>query len=204
MSEINHRTLAPLHCASDDEARPGLCGLHFAADGSTVGTNGHLLARTIPAESSPKLVPFTLAAGALAPLVKDQRKKKKSVPPAQLDVDGTNAGDKALVIQTLAEMEVSTSIPKLEGEFPDWRNVVPTEPTHFEVMISAHVLESMLAAVRQFTETRKGDEARILFCFHDVSPKARKGDRALEPVKTVVVDNDSGDRLECVLMPMRI
>ena len=66
MFEINHRTLAPLHCASNDETRPGLCSLHFAADGSTVGTNGHVLARTILADVPAELASFTLAAGGLA------------------------------------------------------------------------------------------------------------------------------------------
>ncbi len=66
---------------------------------------------------------------------------------------------------------------------------------HHTVAISLAVLEPLLAAARQFSETRKGDGKMLRFEF------------GADPETAFVATIDgtgSGDRLEFVVMPMRL
>jgi len=189
---INHRTLAPLHCASTDETRYNLNGLHFTADGQTVGTDGHIMAYVTPKlDGDPvKLEPFTLEYGALVALQKEQRKKRAI--PASLVVDVTNANGHARIEGT----SIGAIEPvKIIGDYPAWQQVVPKREADDHVVgLSASVLECMLNTVRQFTETSRGKAVNITFRF----PKDN-----LKPISADVADLDSGDELHVVLMPMR-
>jgi DNA polymerase III sliding clamp (beta) subunit (PCNA family) len=181
--EITRRTLAPLHCASNDETRYNLRSLHFDTDGSTVATDGHLMARAVPVvPNNDPAEPFTLAAEALADLNREQRKKKAE--PARMEF-----GERNVIVDGVDE------IPHLDGDFPDWRQChEPPKSVHHEVAISLHNLERMVAAARQFTNTRKGEVVQVLFRF----PKSD-----LKAIRAEVTDKESLDRLEFTVMPCR-
>lgn len=194
--KINHRTLAPLHCASTDETRFNLNALHFTAEGETIGTNGHLLARFRPASAyqdsgCPELEPFTVDRFSIEPLAKEQRRKWQE--PCTLDVEETNANGHARFTDTASG---SQETPKLDCEYPNWKQVLAkSDSEDREIGISLAVLEPLIAAARQFSETRKGGGQCVRFCI----PKDN-----LKPFTATVLHEDSGDILEFTLMPMRL
>ena len=200
---LNRRTLSPLHCASSDSTRFNINSLHIEADGTTVATDGHIMAVVTPGAmgeiGSEQLKPLQLDADALKALNKEQR--KKNAPEATIDLESTNANGHCR-IETAGSGAVE--IPKLDCNYPNWQQVVPTEPTHYSVRISLHVLESMIATARQFTDTKKGhggtlgqDSKRsiVQFDFQE--------DSELKPIVVTTEDRDTGDTLKVVMMPCR-
>jgi DNA polymerase III sliding clamp (beta) subunit (PCNA family) len=192
--EINRRTLAPIYCASTDETRFTINSLHFAADGSTVATNKHILARCVPKTSiGHELQPFTLWADTLAELQREQMKARAI--PAKLDIDATNGNGYARVTGVSGARE----IPKLDGDFPDWRHAHPKEtPDHkHRVLISLANLEKIVAAGRQFTASKKGETIVAAFEFTDEHFSGNLGG----PIRAEIRDCESGDVLEFSVMP---
>ena len=200
--QLNRRTLSPLHCASDDPTRFNINSLRVEADGKTIATNGHILAVVTPAKplgGSEQLEPFTLEADALKTLNKEQRKKR--APQATINHEATNANGHCRV-ETAGSGAVE--IPKMECTYPDWQQVLPSDAPHYSVRISLHVLESMIATARQFTDTKKGHGAVF-------GPSANKSivqfdfqeDCELKPIVVTTEDKTSGDTLKVVMMPCR-
>ena len=197
---LNRRTLSPLHCASNDSTRFNINTLHVEADGKTIATDGHIMAVVTPGkplEGSDRLEPFTLEADHLKALNKEQR--KKNAPEATIDLEATNANGHCR-IETAGSGAVE--IPKQTLGYPNWQAVVPTEPTHYSVRISLHVLESMIATSRQFTDTKKGQggglggsKSIVQFDFQE--------DSELKPIVVTTEDRDTGDTLKVVMMPCR-
>lgn len=199
---LNHRTLSPLHCASADSTRYQINSLRIEADGTTIATNGHIMAVVTPGkplEGSEQLEPFTLEADHLKTLNKEQR--KRNTPEATIDLEATNENGHCR-IETPGSGAVE--IPKLQCEYPDWRQVQPSEPPHYSVRISLHVLESMIATARQFTDTKKGNggafgtagaKSIVQFDFQE--------DCELKPIVVTTEDKTSGDTLKVVMMPCR-
>lgn len=189
---LNRRTLSPLHCASADATRYSINSLHIEADGTTIATDGHLMAVVTPAsplEGSSQLEPFTLEADHLKALNKEQR--KKNAPDATIDLEATNAnGHCRIEIPGAGAVE----IPKLAFDYPDWRQVQTSEPPEFSVCISLIVLEQMIATARQFTDTTKGKTAVMRFDF----PKESE----LKPF-TATHEHPDGDTLKVTMMPCR-
>ena len=191
--EINHRTLAPLHCASTDKTRDNVNVIHFDVSGDTIATNGHIMAHYVPSgtDGGAGVLPFSLSLDSVAALNKEQRKRTQA--PSELEIDATNANGHARISNTTPG---TIEIPKAVSTFPDWRAVMPTSAdTDHEVGISLAVLEPLIAAARQFSETRKGEGKCVKFRFPADS---------IGTILATVDDVDSGDKLEIVLMPMRI
>ena len=199
---LNRRSLAPIHCASTDKSREHLTTLHFEPDGTTVATNGHVMAVVTPGEplhESQHLNPFELNVGDLAPILKEQR--KKNATPADVNRLKTNTHEHCRIDTGMGS---AVEIPKVQCTYPDWKQVLPTDPTYYSVRISLHVLESMIASARQFTGTRKGEggmfgvEGRksiVQFDFHE--------DTECKPFTVTAKDKDSGDTLKVVMMPCK-
>ena len=201
---LNRRTLSPLHCASSDETRFNINTLHVEADGTTIATDGHIMAVVTPGsidkEEWPQEVrPFTLEADHLKNLNKEQR--KRNAPEATIDIKATNANGHCR-IDTAGSGAVE--IPKLDCTYPNWQQVVPSDPAHYSVRISLHVLESMIATARQFTDTKKGHggtfgtsgaKSIVQFDFQE--------DCELKPIVVTTEDKTSGDTLKVVMMPCR-
>ena len=198
---LNHRTLSPLHCASNDAGRFNINTLHVEADGKTIATDGHIMAVVTPGkplEGSDRLEPFTLEADHLKNLNKDQR--KKNAPDNWIDPQATNANGHCR-LETISGAG-AVEIPKLDCTYPNWQQVLPTDPTHYSVRISLHVLESMIATARQFTDTKKGhggglggSKSIVQFDFQE--------DSECKPIVVTTEDRDTGDTLKVVMMPCR-
>lgn len=188
--EISHKSLAPIHCASTDSKRLHINALHFDKEGQTVATDGHILAVAIPATPTP-LEPFDIEVAQLADINREQRKKRSD--PMTLDADETNANGHAHIRS--GTFGTVHQLSKANLAFPDWRMVHKDSfDTHHEVGISAAVLEAMIATVRQYTQTRKGDGQCIRFQFPESN---------LDCMRATVEDADGG-RLEISFMPMRL
>ena len=197
---LNRRTLSPLHCASSDSTRFNINSLHVEANGTTIATDGHILAVVTPGtplEIGDELTPFTLEADHLKALNKEQR--KRTAPEATIALESTNANGHCR-IETAGSGAVE--IPKLDCTYPDWKQVLPTDPTHYTVRISLHVLESMIATARQFTDTKKGQggafgtagaKSIVQFDFQE--------DSDCKPIVVTTEDRDTGDTLKVVMMP---
>lgn len=189
---LNRRSLAPIHCASTDKSRENLTTLHFEPDGTTVATDGHLMAVVTPGEplhESQHLTPFELNTGDLGPILKEQR--RKHALPTEVDRIRTNENGHCRIDVGGGAVE----IPKVQHvTFPDWKVVQVTEPTHYSVSISLAVLEQMIATARQFTDTKKGQLAVMRFDFQEESE--------LKPF-TVTHEHRDGDTLKVTMMPCR-
>ncbi len=198
MTTINRRSLAPLHCASTDSTHFNINALHFTEEGQTIGTDGHLMAvftPPAPPQAPDRLQPFTLEAEHLKALNKEQR--KRFAPLAEIDRLATNANGHCR-IETAGSGAVE--IPKLQGTYPDWKQVIPSDPPAFAVHLSLEILEKMIATVRQFTETRKGEACPVRLDFQE----AEENGECLRPV-VVTRDhaNEDGDTLRVIMMPCR-
>tara|TARA_R110000751_G_scaffold225303_2_gene327197 strand:- start:299 stop:904 length:606 start_codon:yes stop_codon:yes gene_type:complete len=198
--EVNHRTLAPIHCASTDETRHNINTLSFESSGETIATSGHILARFIPSEKAePGLCGFVVGVKSIAELNKSQRKKTSE--PVTIDADKSIANGHVLFESPDPEQCDYSAAKRDDVEYPNWRQVHPyMEPgsrhaAHHTVAISLAVLEPLLAAARQFSETRKGDGKMLRFEF-GADPETA--------FVATVDDTGSGDRLEFVVMPMRL
>ena len=195
---LNRRTLAPLHCASDDSTRYALNSLHIEPDGTTVATNGHLMAvckPSQPLEGDDTLTAFELAADDLKEINKQQR--KKVAPEAIVDTEATNQNGHCRVTSNGRAYE----LPKNDPGFPDWRKIEALSDTevYHSVTISLATLEQMIASARQFSQTRKGDGCAMRFDF----PENTDGKGGWDPFRVTHIDKDSGDTLEVTIMPMR-
>lgn len=202
---LSHRSLAPLHCASRDEYRPGLRVLHFSGIGQTVATNGHILARFIPAKSlvnvDDVLLPFELGIVALTPIQKEQARQNATpftVNAQVTNFEGQGKGQQGVCRIESTGREGSREIPKEDGDFPEWMSVIKgagKREVGAEPCVGLDLLEALIATARAFNRTRKGGGGGVRFYF----PKNSE-----EEVRAEVKDESSGDRIEFVLMPMRL
>lgn len=194
--QLNRQSLSPIHCASRDETRFMLNQLRVEPDGSTIATNGHLMARVIPSEAltgGEQLEPFEISHEIVTPLLKELKGRQGA--PYSVDSEQTNANGHCRATQTKSGAAVE--LPKTSrnyGEFPDWKQVIPSEPADFVVTLGLNVLETMLATAREFTETRKGGGKGVRFEFLTGEGKE------LSPIRATV---EGEGTLEIVLMPMR-
>jgi DNA polymerase III sliding clamp (beta) subunit (PCNA family) len=96
---------AALLCASQEESRYYLRGVHLSTTGHLVTTDGHrmFVARLNERPSADVIIPFSDVAAAL---------KLVGARCKEIDVDGTKIA--------------SIMYTPVDGTFPDWRRVVPT------------------------------------------------------------------------------
>lgn len=191
--KLNRRNLAPIHCASTDSTRYSINALRFEEDGTTVATDGHILAVVKPGKViDAKLDPFSVELEGLAPFQKEQRKKNPA--RARLDIKPTNDNGACY----LSSGGVDTRLPKVVGDFVDWRtvaNAVHSDSAQTTVGISLADLEKIVSTARQFSDTRKGDITAMRFEFTE---------DALSPFRVSCEDANSGDQLEITVMPVRL
>ncbi len=191
--KINHRNLAPIHCASRDSTRYNLNSIHFDEHGCTIGTNGHVLACVTPGDES-KLEAFTVGLDSLESLQREQ--KKRNATAAELDVEATNDNGHCRITSATGALEIPKLQPGDKEFYPKWQQVLPAAEcdTDRVVVISAAVLEPIIAAARQFTETKRGQLLGLRFRFTD---------KEMGPFAVTVEYKHSDDRLEFAAMPMR-
>jgi DNA polymerase-3 subunit beta len=96
---------AALFCASSEETRYYLRGVHLSTSGHLVTTDGHrmFVARLNERPSADVIIPYSDVAAAL---------KLVGARCKEIDVDGTKIA--------------SSMYTPVDGTFPDWRRVVPT------------------------------------------------------------------------------
>ena len=96
---------AALVCASSEESRYYLRGVHLATSGHMVTTDGHrmFVARLVERPSADVIVPYDAVTAAL---------KMVGARCKEIDVDGIKIA--------------SIMYTPVDGTFPDWRRVVPT------------------------------------------------------------------------------
>lgn len=130
--------------ASSDDTRYSLTSVRIEADGSTVATDSHKLAKYTPHPySGPKLDEHTLSSANEEPLVpfllpvNDCKTILKNLPKgrtvsglralgyAVVDTGVTNESDKARIVWTDLETRGGISPVKAEGTFPKYENVIP-------------------------------------------------------------------------------
>lgn len=138
------KSLQVIKAASNDQTRPALRGVRIEADGSTVATNGHILARFQPTEhpdakeyptvegccavSDEPLAPFTLPSEAIAMILKAVPKTRRTLPilgTIALDVLQTNQNGCAVLATTDLENPQIFRPRKIEDDFPDFSKVMP-------------------------------------------------------------------------------
>jgi DNA polymerase III sliding clamp (beta) subunit (PCNA family) len=171
---------AALLCASNEETRYYLKGVHLTTSGHMVTTDGH---RMFVARLNDKP-----AADVIIPLADVQAALKMVGPRCkEIDVDGTKIA--------------SIMYTPVDGTFPDWRRVVPTgEETHTKPEDSAaHVhfnhayigdlakMGKALAGASMLHPTSASNPCLVTFgeradCFAVLMPVRRGGDRS--PVLT--------------------
>lgn len=184
--KLSKSQLSVLHAASTD-TRYNLNGITIEADGRTVATDGHMLA-TVGSESIPEKAGESLT----APLcIAKAATKLARKAPVDLEYSALELSYKA----SNAESSETVTVDCEFGQYPDWRNVLPKGEPEKKVAISVALLEKLVAIARQFTETKKGDSTGLVFElrgeFDPISVKSAK-------------NNEAGETLHAVLMPMRI
>lgn len=96
---------AALICASQEQSRYYLCGVHLSTSGHLVTTDGHRMFVARLAERPPAdvIIPYSDVQAALK-----------------------LAGARAVEIEVTADRIHSIAYTPVDGTFPDWRRVVPT------------------------------------------------------------------------------
>lgn len=171
---------AALLCASTEQTRYYLCGVHLATSGHMVTTDGH---RMFVARLNDKP-----AADVIIPLADVQAALKL-------------AGARCQELEVTADKIGQIAYTAVDGTFPDWRRVVPTgEETHTKPEDSAaHVhfnhayigdlakMGKALAGASMLHPTSASNPCLVTFgeradCFAVLMPVRRGGDRS--PVLT--------------------
>ena len=98
---------AALLCASSEETRYYLCGVHFSTSGHMVTTDGHrmFVGRVNERPAADVIVPYDAIAAAL-------KMAGARVKDIEIDLAANRIGQ--------------ISFQPVDGTFPDWRRVVPT------------------------------------------------------------------------------
>lgn len=205
---VSKAQLTVRHAASKDTSRYNLNGIRFEADGRTVATDGHRL-YTVTAEvpsdddypnvadvenTSEPLEPFILPSET-ADRVRKAIPKKQRAPIleyARLDVASTNANGSARFVTTDIENAQVVEGRKIEGEFPDWRKVMPEEgKAQVTVTLNWQYLADIGKALNEFAPGSRGKAVKL-----EITD-------ALSPVKFTATDPDSGAEFTGIIMPMR-
>ena len=155
---------AVARCASDEPARPQLCGVHVAPDGTVTATDGHCLLRVSPEGD---------AAGQAADFPKPAGKPVEPLGPAGVIVPGSMATEaarlaprKGSVPALVDHVALGMRGERVEaygtdldtfrtlqgrppaGNYPDTEQVIPNkEPLH-RIALDLDLLANMLAAMK--------------------------------------------------------
>jgi len=142
---IPKKSLLVIKAASTDQTRFILNGVHITPDGSGIATDGHILFKHTPDElSDPKdypaiegvnltdetpLQPFTLSSDSIQALLKAIPKKSHLpiLSNIALDTKATNNNSSAVMAVTDLETSQVFKPKKIEGDYPDYEKVIPSE-----------------------------------------------------------------------------
>lgn len=160
---IRKEALEVWRASSNDSSRYSLNGVLVEADGSTVATNGHWLARFKPAKGFPytdypavqgcdaaapgELKPFIMPLDSVKALRKAVPKRHACTVLSDcvaLDVPQTNANGHAVLAVTDLENPQVSRPAKVEGTFPRYEAVMPKpEAMQAPIGFSAHYLKAI-------------------------------------------------------------
>jgi DNA polymerase-3 subunit beta len=178
---------AALFCASSEEARYYLRGVHLATSGHLVTTDGHrmFVARLTESPAADVIVPYADVQAAL----KLAGARCKDI---EVTVDVTGSA----LLQVTGKIH-SIAYTAVDGTFPDWRRVVPTGEE-----LPSNKPEDLPGAVH-FNHAYIGDFEKMaaILC-----GKADTAQSVLHPVTASAPCLVTfGDRADCfaVLMPVR-
>ena len=201
--------MAVRHAASKDPTRYNLNGIHFQADGDTVATDGHILlqahAERPPDEefpsvegyepdADPQLDSFILPLETVNALVKKLPKNPFSpvLACAALDVKRANTNGAARFYTTDLETTQTTEGKKVDGEFPNTKQVKPEGEPDATVCLNLDLLERVHKAVKEFRSSSSQKPAVKI---------ELRGE--LSAVRIEFYDPNVGT-LEALVMPMRL
>jgi len=144
---LQKQALETMRTASTEDPRYSLNGILIEPDGSTVGTDGHILHKYTPGKApaefppiegieldGPEADPFILPLDACKALKKAfPAKSAKTLPIlreyAAVDTAQTNANGNAVIAVTDLENPTVFRPKKIDGAFPTYENVVPKYET---------------------------------------------------------------------------
>ena len=202
---INRANLSVLHAATDDESRRhSLYGVLVEPDGTTVATDGTMLARVSPCplldsefpeipgllplpEPKQVLLSLDMAKGVLKALP-----TKSVVPVLQTARIGLNSSGDAIV--TVTDLQrVQTFATEKDFTFPKYQAVFPSKVATGVANIGLNVLllAKILAVVKAFKDTKANPGLKLTF----YDPEA--------PV-LLETENGEGQTLTMLLMPYKV
>jgi DNA polymerase III sliding clamp (beta) subunit (PCNA family) len=209
---LNKASLEIAALASNDPSRLALGGV-YVTDGKTVATNGHYIGVvTTPKGSMPPTAEFpcvkagvvetdeqlkpciipTADALALAKAIPTEKGKGRTHLPilrnALVDVAYSNVNGQFRAVTTDLDREQVACINKIEGEFPDYEQVLPTGTPTVTIGFNVAYLEKVAKTMQ-----RCGVEKAVKVELFD-------SDRAAVFSGT----NGDGQEVKIVLMPMRL
>jgi hypothetical protein len=207
--------------ASTEDPRYSLQGILIEPDGSAVATDGHRLAKFTPAavppgEDFPKVEGLDAAAldelKAFILPVDAAKAIRKAVPKVKhvevlgyigLDVPQTNAnGCAVLAVTDLSSPQVFRPA-KIEGNFPRYQNIIPTDEPDFTVTLNAKYLQDACALAQKVSGPGRTPAAVKLQFYKPAEIKPRGTHGTIEEIaKPVVLLSKSGNgALTVVIMP---
>ena len=193
--KLSKRALAVYKAASTDERRYAITGVLVDTDGAMVASDGNILVKVTPAPgesvAEPTLTPVILPAKAAEAIIKAIPRKPRygMEPGADLEVAQTNPPSSVAVV-TIGQ---DTSTPqtlrfeKINGDYPNYRNVFPTEDFPVWAGYNVEVMLKLLNTIKAC-----GVEA-FKFELRDATSTAR-----------VTATGPDGEKVEGLIMPCRI
>jgi hypothetical protein len=228
---LDKRSFAVVHAASTDETRLVLNGVLIGPDGSTVATDGHILAEISPCTefdeadfpmregAAPAWTPEGEGVVVPAEVCKKAAKlpsKKKFHLPILNAIQLCKNGNGPEFMATDLDTESRAAFRPLEGPFPNYRQVIPRNLDEAKIRIgfSVAVLEKAIKIAKEFSEDAPQNTTMEFFLFDPkkaVVVKVRTGwqHRGLQFVIAPDVEPEGGavqnDRTcDIVTMPMRL
>jgi len=204
---LNRFSLMARLAASRDESRFNINVLRVESDGRTVATDGHRLYTVTPPPDADDAeypdvgdVPATLDPLADFSMPRDVAERiAKALPKkprlailgsARLDVAATNADGKVRVVVTDLDTVTPIEARKVDGDFPDWRQVLPEGDPVASFTVNGRYLADVAKAAADFSGTR-GCAVRVE-CFGELSP-----------IRFTAENPETGQTFVGVVMPMR-
>lgn len=201
---LNKHNLSIAKFCSKENSRYEVGGV-LITDVETVATDGHTLVRVstpeVPADQFPEIEgfkakeswkPFILPREAALRLAKELP-SKDTVPALACAAvgDATDAGTEAVFATTDLETKLVVSVRKPDGQFPNWKQVVPsTDDAKATITLNANYLKELFSAIAAFT---KGDTL----------PLATLRFFASEGALRVDASNEAGQYFTGVIMPVQ-
>jgi DNA polymerase III sliding clamp (beta) subunit (PCNA family) len=166
---LQRKALEIVRAASKDQTRQSICGIRIEADGATIATDGHILAKFTPTanpdgkeypaiegvsadDGESRLQPFTLPSEAVAILLKALPKKAPRCLPilghVALDVQQTNTNGCAVAAITDLENPQVFKLRKVADDFPTYQSVFPKGKPKFVIGFMMAALENLISTLR--------------------------------------------------------